>query len=119
MGVSLTTAVIGRIQLAASYDVVGEKIVEIEAEMKRIGMWQEEDLPPEGYEFTGPFGMDSMAGQQWLQFILIPRVREIIAQGGQFPESSEVSTWAVREFDGIYEAGDLVTKLYEFDRLFD
>ena|SRR5687768_7914780 len=105
--------------MAVSYEVVEQKIDEIEAEMKRIGMWQEEDLPPEAYEFKAPFGMGSMAGQQWLQFILIPRVRGIIEKGGQFPKSSEVSAWAVREFDGYEEAGDLVTLLYEFDRLFD
>ena len=105
--------------MAISYEVVEKKIDEIEAEMKRIGMWQDEELPPEAYNFNTPFGMGSMAGQQWLQFILVPRVREIIAEKGEFPQSSSVSAWAVREFDGYDEAGDLVGLLYEFDRLFD
>ena len=34
--------------------------------------------------------LDTMAFSQWLQFILIPRVRAIIAQRGQFPPRSQV-----------------------------
>ena len=105
--------------MSADYMAVERKIDEIEAEMRRIGMWQEEPLPPEMYNFTRAFGMDTMAGAQWLQFILIPRVRSIIAERGDFPNGSAVAVWASREFDGYPGADDLHTLLSEFDRLFD
>jgi uncharacterized protein YqcC (DUF446 family) len=90
----------------------------IEAEIRRIGFWQDEPLRPEQMEFTQAFAMDTMTYAQWLQFIFLPRVREAAA-ANQFPSSSSVGTQAVREFDGSPEAGDLITLLAEFDALFD
>lgn len=90
----------------------------IEAEMRRIGYWQNQPLGPEQLQFHQAFAMDTMAFTQWLQFIFLPRVREAAASN-QFPSSSSVGTQAVREFDGDPNAGDLVTLLAEFDELFD
>jgi len=90
----------------------------IEAEMRRIGFWQNQPLLPEQMEFTQAFAMDTMTFTQWLQFVFLPRVREAAASN-QFPSNSSVGTQAVREFDGDPGAGDLVTLLSEFDALFD
>jgi uncharacterized protein YqcC (DUF446 family) len=100
------------------YSLADQKISEIEAEMKRIGYWSLEPLPKEAYEFRQAFGMDTMAFPQWLQFILIPRVRSIIRQKGDFPSDSMVGVQAVREFDGDATASGLVTLLGEFDDIF-
>ena len=100
------------------YAVVEEKIGRIEAEMKRIGIWQEKPIEPERLECKQAFCMDTMSFSQWLQFILLPRVKGIIAEKGQFPSGSMVAVQATREFDGFYEASDLIGLLYEFDRLF-
>lgn len=91
---------------------------EIEAEMRRIDLWQSEPLRPEQLLFTQAFAMDTMAFSQWLQFIFLPRIREA-AETHEFPSSSEVGAQAVREFDTAPEAGRLVTLLSEFDALFD
>ncbi|MBK8270360.1 MAG: YqcC family protein [Planctomycetes bacterium] len=87
--------------------------------MKRTHMWQDRPLPPEAYQFRRAFAIDTMAYSQWLQFIFIPRVREIIAGKGQFPSVSHVGAQAVREFDGMEEAGELVSLLCQFDALFN
>ena len=101
------------------YAVVAAKLDEIETEMRRIGMWQEQPLRPEQYDFTRAFGMDTMAFDQWLQFIFIPRAREIVAARGKFPPYSQVSAQAVREFDTHpLDTARLQTLLHEFDRLF-
>ncbi len=92
-------------------------VEKIEAEMQRIGYWQQEPLRPEQYEFRQAFAMDTMSYAQWLQFIFLPRVREAIASE-QFPKSSSVGTQAIREFDGDTNAAGLVTLLCNFDALF-
>jgi uncharacterized protein YqcC (DUF446 family) len=91
---------------------------QIEAEMRRIGMWQESPLRPEQLRFKQAFAMDTMAFSQWLQFIFLQRVREAIA-ANNFPSESNVGAQAVREFDGAPNAGHLVTLLSEFDSLFE
>ncbi len=85
---------------------------EIEAEMRKIGFWQNEPLRPEQLEFTQAFAMDTMTYAQWLQFIFLPRVREAIASN-QFPSSSSVG------FDCAPNADRLITLLSEFDGLFE
>lgn len=102
--------------------VVAARLAGIEAEMKRIGMWQDAPLRPEQYEFGQAFAADTMVFSQWLQFIFIPRVREVIAQGGQFPSRSEVGAQAFREFVMWPSFGGdtekLLNLLNEFDALF-
>lgn len=101
-----------------SHDAVAGKIEEIEQELKRMGAWQQEPLPPEAWQFRSAFAMDTMAFEQWLQFILIPRVREIVETRGEFPPESHLAPHAVREFDGRDDTDRLCTLLHEFDRLF-
>lgn len=95
-----------------------EGIDRIEAEMKKIGMWQEQPLAPELMNFTRAFGMDTMAFPQWLQFVFVPRVREAI-ESDRFPRGSQVGAQAIRELDGDDRAQGLVSMLCEFDALFE
>lgn len=90
----------------------------IEAEMKRIGLWQVAPPKPEQMHFTKAFAMDTMSYAQWLQLVFLPQVREAIASK-QFPSSSNVGAQAIREFDGVENATGLVTLLSEFDALFE
>lgn len=101
-----------------SYEEVGQRIDAIEAEMQRVGLWQSEPLPPDRYEFRSAYAADTMSYDQWLQFVFIPRVREIVATQGQWPPSSSVGTQAIREFDTVEQAQPLTHLLCEFDALF-
>jgi hypothetical protein len=65
----------------------------------------------------GAFGSNTMTYEQWIQFVLIPRIHEIISAGERFPESSNLSTYAVRAFDGDTEVNQLSDLLYELDHL--
>jgi uncharacterized protein YqcC (DUF446 family) len=104
-----------------AFDIVSSRIDEIEAEMRRMGMWQNEPLTPEQLDFKKPFGMDLLTLEQWLQFIFIPRVKEIIATQGKFPSGSQVADHAFREWvmwGSRQDVDPLIKLLREFDALF-
>jgi uncharacterized protein YqcC (DUF446 family) len=101
------------------YARVAASIAEIENEMKAIGYWSGDPLPPEAYDFRQAFAMDTMTFSQWLQFIFIQRVHQILDQHGEFPVQSMVGAQAVREFDGDPQASNLVSLLAGFDSLFN
>jgi antitoxin component YwqK of YwqJK toxin-antitoxin module/uncharacterized protein YqcC (DUF446 family) len=103
----------------ASYKEVFLKINEIEAELKRLNRWQSEPLPDSAYEDMGPFGMNSISPEQWIQFVLIPRVEEIIASRGEFPKESQVGVWALQNLAHDNEADRLCALLGEFDELIE
>ena len=86
--------------------------------MRRLGAWSEEPPPAEAFSSTQAFFGDTMAFETWLQWVLLPRVREIVAEEGEFPSSSQVGIRAVREFDGYPEGARLTDLLNEFDALF-
>jgi uncharacterized protein YqcC (DUF446 family) len=79
-------------------EAVRQKIDAIENEMKRIGEWQNDPLPDEAYDIQEAFGTDKMSLSQWLQFIFIPKVRELLETNGPWPELSQVGTYAAREY---------------------
>lgn len=72
----------------------------LEAELRRLGAWSDAPLPPEKMQFSRAFGGDTMAFEQWIQFVLVARLREIAATGSPLPPSSQLRAYAVREFDG-------------------
>ncbi len=97
---------------------VEEQIRKIEEELKGIGRWQLDPLPDAAFENMGAFGSKSMVLEQWLQFVFIPNVSQIIESEGVFPANSEVAVYAVRNLDGEDEVKTLLELLSEFDGLF-
>jgi len=97
------------------FESVGRIADAIEAELRAIRFWSDEPPTAEMMEFRQAFAMDTMPLAMWVQFVLLPRIRSIIAERGQFPASSSVGAHAVREFDGQREASNLVSLLSELD----
>lgn len=73
----------------------------------------------EQFENMGAFGTNTMTYEQWIQFIFIPNVQDIIQTEGEFPSASETGAYAVRYFDGDRDASQLITLLSEFDDYFN
>jgi uncharacterized protein YqcC (DUF446 family) len=87
----------------------------IERELRAINAWRAEPLPDTAYDSEEAFSADTMTFHQWLQFVLLPRVRTIIGEGGAFPAESSVGAYAIRELDGDDESAGLIRALCEFD----
>ena len=87
----------------------------IEQELRKLNVWQEEPPSDSAFDSEEAFFADTMTFYQWLQFVLLERIREIVEEEGEFPDDSMVGAYAVRELDGISEASDLIQLLSEFD----
>ncbi|EGR0107942.1 YqcC family protein [Vibrio vulnificus] len=59
---------------------------QLELELKRLGWW--DDIPPEPalLQSEMPFAVDTLAPQQWLQWIFIARIQQMMAQGASLPK---------------------------------
>ncbi|MFO0840587.1 MAG: YqcC family protein [Phycisphaerae bacterium] len=72
---------------------------QLEAELRRLGVWRQTPFPPEAMQFQRAFGGDTMPFEHWIQAVLIPSLRQV-AVDGQMPQNSSLMAYAVREFDG-------------------
>jgi uncharacterized protein YqcC (DUF446 family) len=102
-----------------SLDAFASLADRIEAEMRSLGAWSTDRPRQETIDNGGAFGMNTMAFTQWLQWVLVPRLREVADGSFPVPPSSEVAAQAVREFDGWGGASDLEGLLRELDDLVD
>lgn len=99
------------------HTLVEAKAQEIQAELKSLGRWDDNPLPSEKFENMGAFGCNTMTFVQWLQFVLLQRIMEIVRDKSEFPAGSMLAPYAIREFDGDPNAGQLHQLLYELDEL--
>ncbi len=99
----------------AKYAGAARRAEAIEQELRRIGRWRSEPLPESALEFEQAFGADTMSFEQWIQFVLLPRIRAIVSGKGDFPVRSQVGAYAVRALDGDDGAAGLVSLLSELD----
>jgi len=117
-------------------EIIEKKIEEIKAEMKRIELWQEDNLPKAFLHSKEAFCADTMSLAQWLQFVFIPTVQDKLETNSHWPERSEVGVYATQQYlffhptEGNSEAletqgspdlkeSKLISLLNEFDALFN
>lgn len=70
----------------------------IEAELKQLGYWQSSPLPDAAFDGQAAFFSDTMSLPQWLQFVFLPRIREILSTNGDWPNGSQVGAYAAQQF---------------------
>jgi uncharacterized protein YqcC (DUF446 family) len=90
----------------------------IASELRRLDWWPEglpDDEAPA--EVSGAFGQPDMPFVHWIARVLVPRLREVGRGESKPPRSSMVAAQAVRELDGVPEAGDLIRVLQQLDDL--
>jgi uncharacterized protein YqcC (DUF446 family) len=90
---------------------------ELEAELRRMELWEREPPSDAPLKSERPFCFDTLALSQWLQWMLIPRMREIFAGAGDLPAQSAIHPLAEDCFERLDDAGRLLKLIARFDRL--
>ncbi len=97
------------------YSKLASLVTAIEAELKSLGAWSTTPLDPEKLVDMGAFGSNTMAFEEWIQFILLDRINEIIRSKDALPSESMVATYAIRQFDGLDDYNHLLHLLQQLD----
>lgn len=92
----------------------------IEAELRRLGLWSDTRPSAAALRSQMPFCFDTLAFEQWLQWVLLPRIWALLQQGAPLPPHSGIAPLAEVYFEQqAVEATDLIALLREFDRLLE
>ena len=90
----------------------------LQIELQRLDFWQE--LPPSitAMQSTAPFCCDTMPLHQWLQFIFLPKMRQLIALKQPLPKKIAIAPFAeVAYANEERNVATLIAQLAEIDLL--
>lgn len=86
----------------------------------RAGDYWHQDVPtPAAMASRTPFCADTLSFTQWLQFILLPRMRTLIEQNQPLPTSSGIAVMAEQELAETPGRETLIQRLADFDALIE
>jgi len=104
---------------AASVNIaVAELLIDIEAQLRQLGLWEREPPPPQALASDQPFSLDTLTLPQWLQFIFLPTLYRLLAEGQPLPERCGIAPMAQEYFRGLALASaPLEQTLLKIDRI--
>jgi len=89
----------------------------LKEEMISLDCWQDYPVNPEALMSTEPFCIDTLSFPQWLQFILIPRLRALIEGGFPLPSGSGVLPLGQEYFKNHNNSHQLFIILNDIDEV--
>ena len=84
-------------------NIIEQKLNALEEALHQLGWWQDVAPPAQDLASTLPFGVDTLSLAQWLQFILLARLRAMLAAGLPLPRDISVYPMAQQSFAGLAE----------------
>lgn len=72
--------------------------------MQRLNLWQSVPPAQEAFLSEEPFSLDTMAPEEWLQWVFIPRMYALLESGAPLPSQIAISPYieeAMKEFDDL------------------
>ena len=95
-----------------------ELLVQMEGQLKALNLWQQRYPALEALASREPFCADTLSFEQWLQFVLIPRMSALLAGGHDLPTTIAVAPMAEQALAPLGPAADdLIATIGAFDAL--
>jgi uncharacterized protein YqcC (DUF446 family) len=95
---------------------VASLLIDIEQELRVMGLWESEMPSTEALSSTEPFAIDRLSFTQWLQFIFIPKMALLIEQQS-LPANCSIAPMAEEVFAQSNYASGLIAHLRRIDHL--
>ena len=95
---------------------IAELLIDIEGELRTLGLWQ--NIPPSAKALASdqPFCVDTLTLSQWLQFIFLPTLYSLMEEGRELPTRCGVAPMAEEYFKASELHVDaLIVALREID----
>ena len=86
--------------------------------LQQTNMWRAEPPSPQALASQAPFCIDTMAFEQWLQFVFLPRMTTLIGQEVPLPQTMSLMPMAEQSWGARAELVPLLDVLKAFDYLY-
>lgn len=95
---------------------VAELLIDIESELRRLGLWSQVPPSQKALASEQPFCVDTLTLPQWLQYIFLPTLYQLLENGEDLPQRCGVAPMAEEYFKASdLAAGTLIEALHQLD----
>ncbi|NPE54927.1 YqcC family protein [Dickeya dadantii] len=99
---------------------IRQSLFAIEHALKASPLWQPSAPDEAAFASQEPFCIDTMAAEQWLQWIFLPRMHALLDSGAPLPARLAILPYFEVAFDGRSDdVGELLAQLGALDALFE
>ena len=94
-------------------------LAELEQEMRQLDLWSRKRPSDRDLASKQPFCYDTLPFNDWLQWVFLPRIREILRQGTPLPAKCDIAPLAevwLKERGLARESRHLLEIIEELDR---
>lgn len=100
------------------YQQAAIQLFALEGALRDLALWAEETPEPHRLNSAAPFACDLLSLPEWLQFIFLPRMHELVQGRLALPAECSIEPYAREWFAGQEcEARELLALLRELDTL--
>ena len=92
-------------------------LIDLEAMMRQRGMWSETPPSDDAFESEMPFFVDRMNFLEWLQFVFLVRIRDMVENAESLPDTCSIAPMAEIHFgEAGIQAGQVIALLAQIDQ---
>ena len=97
---------------------IAAQLIDLEASLRQLNLWSATPPSQEALSSEQPFSMDSLEFEEWLQFIFLPTLYEVLESGGSLPQRCAIAPMAEETVGkSALPTEALILTLRELDRL--
>ena len=102
----------------AARNEIAAQLIALEAGLRQLGLWSGDVRSPESLASDQPFAVDVLEMEQWLQYVFLPTLYNLLKQDAPMPEQCAVAPMAEETLakKAIAYRG-LIATLRDLDRL--
>lgn len=99
-------------------DQLAELLLALEREMRSQGRWDEQRPPEQALLSRQPFAVDTLSFDQWLQWVFIPKLDELLVKQRPLPRDCAIGPMAEEVYGTENAGGQRIARIvFEIDVL--
>lgn len=102
--------------MSASREQLGDLLGQLEQALRVAGRWGEQSPGKQQLASREPFSVDTLTFEEWLQWVFLPKMREILVCAASIP-SALLAPMAEQSFDRSPESLEIIVVLHKIDQV--
>lgn len=99
-------------------------LLDVEKDLRNLALWEQQPPTPEALASTQPFAVDTLSFNQWLQFIFLPRMTQLVEAAGSLPQTCGIAPMGEQFISGRLQENSpyqerLIRHLMAIDQLIE